>query len=171
MWWKWDFTPLIFPVSLREKHKKSQLRDILQNTSTLQSCEGHQNQEKSVKSHSQEEPKDTSQINRMWDPGWAPGCAPGTEKGHWVKTKEIWIGLPWWLNWWRIRLQCRRPGFDPWVGKIPWRREGLPTPVFWPGEFQGLYSPWGCREKDIVDLKRTMSQFNIIKIYAIFKQQ
>ena len=30
------------------------------------------------------------------------------------------------------------PGFDPWVGKIPWRRERLPTPVFWPGEFHGL---------------------------------
>ena len=26
---------------------------------------------------------------------------------------------------------------DPWVGKIPWRRERLPTPVFWPGEFDG----------------------------------
>ena len=43
----------------------------------------------------------------------------------------------------RIRLQCRRPGFHPWVGNIPWRRERLPTPVFWPGEFQGLFSPWG----------------------------
>ena len=46
------------------------------------------------------------------------------------------------------RLQCRRPGFDPWVGKIPWRREGLPTPVFWPGEFHGLYNPWGHKESD-----------------------
>ena len=27
---------------------------------------------------------------------------------------------------------------DPWVGKTPWRRERLPTPVFWPGEFRGL---------------------------------
>ena len=27
--------------------------------------------------------------------------------------------LPWWLRWLRIRLQCRRPGFDPWVGKTP----------------------------------------------------
>ena len=27
---------------------------------------------------------------------------------------------------------------DPWVGKIPWKRESLPTPVFWPGEFHGL---------------------------------
>ena len=35
-----------------------------------------------------------------------------------------------------------------WVGKIPWRRERLPTPVFWPGEFHGLYSPWGCKEFD-----------------------
>ena len=34
------------------------------------------------------------------------------------------------------------------VGKIPWRREGLPTPVFWPGEFHGLYSPWGRKESD-----------------------
>ena len=31
--------------------------------------------------------------------------------------------------------QCRRHGFDPWVGKMPSRRERLPTPVFWPGEF------------------------------------
>ena len=29
--------------------------------------------------------------------------------------------------------------FNPWVGKIPWRRERLPTPVFWPGEFHGLH--------------------------------
>ena len=36
-----------------------------------------------------------------------------------------------------------RPGFDPWVGKIPWRRERLPTPVFWPGEFHGLYIVYG----------------------------
>ena len=45
--------------------------------------------------------------------------------------------LLWWLRWWRILLQCRRPGFDPWVGKIPWRRVRQPTPVFLPGA-----SPW-----------------------------
>ena len=37
---------------------------------------------------------------------------------------------------------------ETWVGKIPWRRERLPTPVFWPGEFHGLYSPWGRNESD-----------------------
>ena len=36
-----------------------------------------------------------------------------------------------------------------WVGKIPWKRERLPTPVFWPGEFHGLYSPWGHNESDV----------------------
>ena len=114
-------------------------------------------------------------------------------------------GLPWWLRQLSVCLQCRRPGFDPWVeedalekemaihsstiawtipwteepgrlqsmgsqrvghdwvtslslvaqlvknlpamwetwvGKIPGRRAWPPTPVFWPGEFHGLYSPW-----------------------------
>ena len=51
-------------------------------------------------------------------------------------------------QWQRIHLQCRRPGFDPWVQKIPWRRERLPTPVFWPREFHRLYSPWGRKESD-----------------------
>ena len=41
-------------------------------------------------------------------------------------------------------LQCRRPGFSPWVGKIPWRREWLPTPVFLPGESHGQRSLVGC---------------------------
>ena len=39
------------------------------------------------------------------------------------------------------------PGFNPWVGKIPWRREQLPTPEFWPGEFHGLCSPWGWKSR------------------------
>ena len=48
-------------------------------------------------------------------------------------------------------LQCRRPKFDPWVGKIPWRRERLLTPVFWPEEFHGLYSPEGRKESDTTE--------------------
>ena len=52
-----------------------------------------------------------------------------------------------------ICLQCRRPGLNPWVRKIPWKREWLPTPVFLPGEVHGQrslvsYSHWGCRESD-----------------------
>ena len=44
-----------------------------------------------------------------------------------------------------------RLGFDPWIGKIPWRTERLPTPVFWPGEFHALYSPWGRKESDTTE--------------------
>ena len=32
-----------------------------------------------------------------------------------------------------------------------WRREWLPTPVFRPGEFHGLYSPWGHKESDTTE--------------------
>ena len=56
-----------------------------------------------------------------------------------------------WLSWLRIHLQCRRPKFDPRVGKIPWKRERLSTPVFWSGEFHGLYSPWGRKESDTTE--------------------
>ena len=42
-------------------------------------------------------------------------------------------------------------GLDAWAGKIPWRRERLPTPVFWPGEFHGLYSPWGHKESNTTE--------------------
>ena len=34
---------------------------------------------------------------------------------------------------------------------MPWRKEGLPTPVFWPGEFRGLYSSWGHKESDMTE--------------------
>ena len=45
-----------------------------------------------------------------------------------------------WLRWSRICLQCRRPGFNPLVRQIPWRREWLSTPVFLPGESHGQRS-------------------------------
>ena len=55
-----------------------------------------------------------------------------------------------------ICLQCRRPGFALWVGKIPWRWEWQPTLVFLPGEFYGQrslarYCPWGCKELDMTE--------------------
>ena len=39
--------------------------------------------------------------------------------------------------------QCRRHKrhrFNPWVGKIPWRKAWQPTPIFWPGESYGQRS-------------------------------
>ena len=65
-------------------------------------------------------------------------------------------GLPWWLRWLSVCLQCGRPGFDPWVRKIPWRRKRQPTPVLLPGKFHGRrslvgYSPWGYKELDTTE--------------------
>ena len=60
---------------------------------------------------------------------------------HWTKRLSLWL----------ICLQCGRLGFDPWIGKILWRRERLLTAVFWPGEFHGLYIPWSCRESDVTE--------------------
>ena len=66
------------------------------------------------------------------------------------------VNIPWWLRQQRNCLQCSRPGIDPWVGKMPWRREWLPTLVFLPGKFHAQrrlagYSPWGHKESDMTE--------------------
>ena len=65
-------------------------------------------------------------------------------------------GFPTWLSGKESACQCRRHRFDPWVGKIPWRREWQPTPVFLPGESHGQrslvgYSVWGYKELDMTE--------------------
>ena len=91
--------------------------------------------------------------------GWACVFCIGRQSLYHLATREAILrylqapnwGLPWWLSWLSIFLRWRTPGFDPWVEKIPWRREQLPTPVFWPGEFHGLYNPWGHKEPDTTE--------------------
>ena len=76
---------------------------------------------------------------------------------HGVAKSQSWLsnwtelnlmeGLPWWLRQKRIYLQCGRPGLE----RFPWRREGLPTPVFLLGGIHGQrslagYSSWGHKE-------------------------
>ena len=94
-----------------------------------------------------------------------------------LREKWVWINGSHWFNTWlwctlrcilnnlltghilkqeRICLLCSRPGFGLWVGKILWRREWQPPPVFLPGEFHGQrslvgYSPWGCQESDMTE--------------------
>ena len=58
-----------------------------------------------------------------------------------------------------VCLQCGRPGFDPWVGKIPWRRKWQSTSVFLPGESHGRrslvgYSPRGRKESGTTERLR-----------------
>ena len=54
----------------------------------------------------------------------------------------------------------------PLVGKIPWKRERLPTPVVWPGEFHEQYSPWGRKELDTIDWLSFSLYFDIRKCDA-----
>ena len=51
------------------------------------------------------------------------------------------MGLSLQFSQYRICLQYRRPRFDPWVQKMPWRRAWLTTPVFLPEEFRGPEEP------------------------------
>ena len=83
------------------------------------------------------------------DPGLIPGSGRSAGEG---------IGYPLQYSWASLVAQLVKnlpamweAWFDPWVVKIPWRRERLPTPVFWPREFHGLYSPWGHKESDMTE--------------------
>ena len=64
---------------------------------------------------------------------------------YWLDRFWVWgfgglqtrSGLPRWLGEWRAHLQCGSGSWhraDPWAGKVPWRRAGQPSPVFWLGE-------------------------------------
>ena len=78
---------------------------------------------------------------------------PGSIRGSGRSAGEG-IGYPLQYSWASLVAQLVKnlPAMrETWVRKIPWRRERLPTPVFWPGEFHGLYSPWGHKELDTTE--------------------
>ena len=89
---------------------------------------------------------------RTEEPGELPSTGSPRVRHNWATKQSTYIhkGLPLWLSGEKPFCQCRKHRFHPWGGKIPWRREGLPTPVFLPGEFHGQRrladcSPWGCK--------------------------
>ena len=71
---------------------------------------------------------------------WFLGQEDPLEKG--TATHSSILGLSWSLRQQRIHLLFRRPGFSFWIGKVPWRRNRLPTPVFldFPGGSNGKES-------------------------------
>ena len=83
------------------------------------------------------------------DPGSIPGLGRSPGEGLGYPLQYSWASLVAQL----IKESACNVGDlgsnpRPWDGKIPWRREWLPTPVFWPGEFHRLFSPWGHKELD-----------------------
>ena len=82
-------------------------------------------------------------------PGWIPGLGrfPGDGIGYLLQYS--WASLV-------AQLVKNLPAMQEtwvqsWVGKIPWRRERVPTPIFWPGEFHRLYSLWGHKDLDTTE--------------------
>ena len=86
------------------------------------------------------------------DPGSIPGLGRSAGEGISYSLHYSWASLvaqlvkkppAMWVNLWVD------PRFNLWVGKIPWRRERLPTPVSWHGECHGLHSLCGCKGSDV----------------------
>ena len=84
------------------------------------------------------------------DPGSIPGSGRSAEEGIGYPLQDSWVSLVAQLvnNPPAIRETWVSNSWVSWGGKIPWRRERLPTPVFWPRKFHGLYSPWSHKELD-----------------------
>ena len=80
------------------------------------------------------------------DPGSIPGLGRSPREKIVYPLQYSWASLV-------AQLVKNPPAMqETWAQSLgwgdPWRRERLPTPVFLPGEFHGLYSPWGCKELD-----------------------
>ena len=83
------------------------------------------------------------------DPGLIPGSGRSSGEGVGYPLQYSWVFLVAELV--KNPPAMRETWIRSWVGKIPWRRERLPTPVFWPRAFHGLYSPWGCKELNMTE--------------------
>ena len=82
-------------------------------------------------------------IQETWFDSWVG-------KIHWRKDRlptPVFLGFPGSSPGKESSCNMGDLGSIPRLGRFPGEKK-LPTPVFWPGEFHGLYSPWGCRESD-----------------------
>ena len=83
------------------------------------------------------------------DPGSIPGLGRSTGEGIGYPPQYSWASLV-------AQLVKNLPAMqETWVRSLGWedplRRERQPIPVFWPGEFHGLYRPWGHKEAQLSD--------------------
>ena len=68
------------------------------------------------------------------------------------------VGVLFWLSWWNICLKCGRPGFDPWVGRVPGEGKGYP--------FQ-YSSPWGHKSDTTERLSFTEMWMHLLLIATL----
>ena len=73
-----------------------------------------------------------------------PGLGRSPGEGNRLPT-PVFLGFPFGSAGKESACNVGDLGSIPGSGRSPWRRERLLTPVFWPGEFHGLYSPWGLQ--------------------------
>ena len=69
-------------------------------------------------------------------------------------------GLPWWLRWQRVCLQCGRPRVDPCIRKTPWRRKQQPTPVLMPGKSHDG-GAWPATVQGVAKSRTQLSDFTL----------
>ena len=84
---------------------------------------------------------------------WLNNSRDEKKGADFIETYRNRVGLLWWLNGKESACQYKRYRFDPWVGKILWRRKQQPPPIFLPEKSHGQrslvgYSPWGNKESD-----------------------
>ena len=80
--------------------------------------------------------------------------------GHNYRTRTV--GVPFWLSWWNICLQCGRPGFDPWVGIVPGEGKGYPL------QYSGLQNSMDCIVYGVTKSETRLSDFHFHRTVDAF---
>ena len=82
------------------------------------------------------------------DPGLIPGWGRSTGEGICYPLHYSWASLV-------VQLVKNSPAmWEIWVQSLGWEdplEKGKATHSSWPGEFHGLYSPWGCKKLDTTE--------------------
>ena len=99
------------------------------------------------------------------DPGSIPGSGISAGEGIGYPLQYSWVSFV-------AQLVKNPPAVrEIWVWSLGWedprRRERLPTPVFWPRELNGLYSPWGHKKSDMTDQLSLSSSESALRIRSI----
>ena len=106
--------------------------------------------------------------------GYSPWGGKELDTTEWFHFHFLWLSLTFFSKhtvvWTSLvaqqgknHQQCGRPGFNPWVGKISWRRERLPSPVFWPGEFHD------CIVHGVAKSRTWLSDFHYTAVYLLYR--